>query len=84
MPFLECRRVAGYFCGCCGNCKWCDHAVRCFVREGGPEDPGKRNLLSADDGNGGDDDDDDDAVSDGGAKQNQLVLGFREALLFIE
>ncbi|KAJ8061334.1 hypothetical protein OCU04_010397 [Sclerotinia nivalis] len=21
MPFLECHRVAGHFCSCCGNCK---------------------------------------------------------------
>ncbi|KAJ8060049.1 hypothetical protein OCU04_011659 [Sclerotinia nivalis] len=62
----------------------CDHTVRCSVREGGPEDPGKRNLLSADDGNGSDNDDNDDAASDGGAKQNQFVLDSRKASFLIE
>ena len=28
-PFPECRRVQGHFGGCCGNCKWPDHAARC-------------------------------------------------------
>jgi hypothetical protein len=32
-PFPECRRVPGHFGGCCGNCKWRDHASKCFVRD---------------------------------------------------
>jgi hypothetical protein len=31
-PFTDCRRTKGYFDGCCGNCKWRDHAARCSVR----------------------------------------------------
>ncbi|KAJ8069754.1 hypothetical protein OCU04_000177 [Sclerotinia nivalis] len=49
-----------------------------------PENPGKCNLLPADNENGGDDDNDDDVVFDGGAKQNQFVLDSREVLLLIE
>ncbi|KAJ8062712.1 hypothetical protein OCU04_009232 [Sclerotinia nivalis] len=84
MPFLECRRVAGYFRGCCGNCKWYNHVVCCSVREGGPEDSGKRNIFLANDGNRDDNDDDDNVAPGGGAKQNQLVLGSRKAPLLIE
>jgi hypothetical protein len=29
MPFTECRRTIGHFGGCCGNCKWRDHARQC-------------------------------------------------------
>ena len=32
-PFPECRRVAEHFDGACANCKWRDHASRCFVRD---------------------------------------------------
>jgi len=32
-PFPECRRVPGHFGGCCGNCKWRDHAFKCSVRD---------------------------------------------------
>ncbi len=32
-PFLECRRVPGHFGGCCGSCKWRDHAQRCTARD---------------------------------------------------
>lgn len=35
-PFPECIRLPGYFGGCCGNCKWRDHAARCSVRDGEP------------------------------------------------
>ena len=34
-PFVECRRARGHFDGCCGNCKWRDHAIRCSVRNPG-------------------------------------------------
>ena len=30
-PFPECRRLPGHFGGCCANCKWPDHAVRCSL-----------------------------------------------------
>jgi Protein of unknown function (DUF3716) len=30
-PFLECRSINGHFGGCCGNCKWRDHAARCTL-----------------------------------------------------
>ena len=33
-PFPECRRAPGHFGGCCGNCKWRDHAAGCTVRDG--------------------------------------------------
>jgi hypothetical protein len=36
-PFPECRRTKGHFEGCCGNCKWRDHAARCSVRMTGEE-----------------------------------------------
>jgi hypothetical protein len=36
-PFPECRRLPGHFGGCCGNCKWRDHAVRCSARDAGPD-----------------------------------------------
>jgi hypothetical protein len=36
--FTECRRTEGFFGGCCGNCKWKDHAIRCTVREDSEED----------------------------------------------
>ena len=32
-PFPECRRLPGHFGGCCGNCKWRDHALKCSVRD---------------------------------------------------
>jgi hypothetical protein len=32
-PFPECRRLPGHFGGCCGNCKWRDHAFKCSVRD---------------------------------------------------
>lgn len=51
-PFPECRRVVGHFGGCCGNCKWRDHAARCVVREAEVVD-----LVSSDDDDSPDDDD---------------------------
>jgi hypothetical protein len=32
-PFPECRRLPEHFGGCCGNCKWRDHALKCSVRD---------------------------------------------------
>jgi hypothetical protein len=29
-PFPECRRTQGHFGGCCGNCKWREHAAQCL------------------------------------------------------
>lgn len=37
-PFPECRRIVGHFGGCCGNCKWRDHAARCEVQDPGESD----------------------------------------------
>jgi Protein of unknown function (DUF3716) len=37
-PFPECRRVPGHFKGCCGNCKWRDHAIRCTARDNESDD----------------------------------------------
>lgn len=34
-PFPTCVRLSGHFGGCCGNCKWPDHAARCTNRDGG-------------------------------------------------
>jgi hypothetical protein len=36
-PFPQCIRIPGYFGGCCGNCKWRDHASRCTVRDDQPD-----------------------------------------------
>jgi hypothetical protein len=53
-PFPECRRLPGHFGGCCGNCKWRDHAARCTVRDNndgrplidnGPSDDGGSQEL---------------------------------------
>lgn len=52
--FPECRRVQGHFGGCCGNCKWPDHAARCVW----PRAPTETIVLSSDD----DDDDDEQPV----------------------
>ncbi|KAJ5298114.1 AMP-dependent synthetase/ligase [Penicillium atrosanguineum] len=35
-PFPQCIRLPGQFGGCCGNCKWRDHASRCSVRDRQP------------------------------------------------
>jgi hypothetical protein len=32
-PFPVCVRLPGHFGGCCGNCKWRDHAARCSKRD---------------------------------------------------
>ncbi|KAF4441802.1 hypothetical protein F53441_11929 [Fusarium austroafricanum] len=32
-PFPQCIRLPGHFGGCCGNCKWRDHAARCHRQE---------------------------------------------------
>lgn len=32
-PFAYCKRLPGHFSGCCGNCKWPDHAARCTQRD---------------------------------------------------
>jgi hypothetical protein len=34
-PFPQCIRLAGFWDGCCANCKWPDHAIRCTVRNPG-------------------------------------------------
>jgi len=31
MLFLKCHHTSEHFNECCGNCKWRDHACRCFV-----------------------------------------------------
>ena len=77
-PFPECRRLPGHFGGCCGNCKWRDHAARCTTRDD--------NVVELDS-----DDDDDGHHSDnpapsegspapseglvvGGAPQHQVIV----------
>ena len=40
-PFVDYRRVKGYFTGACGNCKWRDHAARCSVSAPGEESDNK-------------------------------------------
>ncbi|RBR02788.1 hypothetical protein FVER53590_13153 [Fusarium verticillioides] len=32
-PFPYCIRLPGHFGGCCGNCKWPDHAAKCHRQE---------------------------------------------------
>lgn len=32
-PFPYCIRMPGHFGGCCGNCKWPDHAASCTNRD---------------------------------------------------
>jgi hypothetical protein len=57
-PFPECRRVPGHFGGCCGNCKWRDHAARCSAKDPdnkvlkGREGGGQRTIEGG--GGGGD------------------------------
>jgi hypothetical protein len=45
-PFPTCRKISGYFGGCCSNCKWPDGAASCSVRDGaeGDRHPGQRAL----------------------------------------
>ncbi|OTA95620.1 hypothetical protein M434DRAFT_9675 [Hypoxylon sp. CO27-5] len=40
-PFPVCTKLRGHFGGSCASCKFRDHAARCTVRDGGPEDPGE-------------------------------------------
>jgi Protein of unknown function (DUF3716) len=48
-PFPECRRIQGHFGGCCGNCKWRDHAARCTARniESDDEDGDEQAIVLA-------------------------------------
>ena len=46
-PFPECRRVPGHFGGCCGNCKWRDHAVRCSARDNDDGGGGQQAAIQA-------------------------------------
>ena len=64
-PFPECRRAIGHFGGCCGNCKWRDHAARCSARD-------DNNVVLSDD----DDDDDNNelAVVPVGSAGNPITL----------
>lgn len=32
-PFPYCIRLPGHYKGCCGNCKWADHALKCHIQE---------------------------------------------------
>ena len=45
-PFPECRRVPGHFGGCCGNCKWRDHAISCTARYNKDNDKDDNDSLS--------------------------------------
>jgi uncharacterized protein DUF3716 len=78
-PFPECRSVDGHFGGCCGNCKWRDHAARCTLTFAQPD---------SDEGpdSGADDDDNDragnrtraiksEANEDGPRLDGKLLLG---------
>lgn len=51
-PFPECRRLPRHFGGCCGNCKWRDHAARCIVVRG-DSDEDSSSDDSSDSGEGG-------------------------------
>ncbi len=62
-PFTKCRRTQGHFGGCCGNCKWREHASQCpWPRDQSPSPPpsndsGDSNdsFRTADDGEQADD-----------------------------
>jgi hypothetical protein len=49
-PLPECRSINGYFGGCCGNCKWRDHAAR-YMRTFVPVDNDGDSDSGADDNN---------------------------------
>ena len=58
-PFTECRRTQGHFGGCCGNCKWRDHARQCpWPRDQSPSSPPPSDdgFRTASEGNGAGDD----------------------------
>jgi len=59
-PFTECRRTQGHFGGCCGNCKWRDHARQCpWPRDQSPSPPPPSDdgsFRTASEGNGAGDD----------------------------
>lgn len=66
-PFPECRRVPGHFGGCCGNCKWRDHAARCVVTR-----PRSESDDSDDSDSTGDDSDGPDEGGPGPRKRRQI------------
>jgi Protein of unknown function (DUF3716) len=65
-PFPEYRHIQGHFGGCCGNCKWRDHAARYTAR----------NIESDDDSSSDDEDGDEQAVvlMAGAGADNPIVL----------
>ena len=65
-PFPECRRVPGHFGGCCGNCKWRDHAVRCSAQDD--------NTVVLDSSSSDDDSSSDDGAPGHGDGGGQLVV----------
>ncbi|KAG5743523.1 hypothetical protein H9Q70_013767 [Fusarium xylarioides] len=44
-PFPYCFRLPGHFGGCCGNCKWADHAGKCHKQEEAGAGDGSRGEL---------------------------------------
>ena len=47
-PFTECRRTQGHFGGCCGNCKWREHAQQCpWPRESSPSPSSSDSFRTA-------------------------------------
>ncbi|KAF2841139.1 hypothetical protein M501DRAFT_989695 [Patellaria atrata CBS 101060] len=71
-PFLSCHRAEGHFGGTCANCKWRDHAARCSVRAGGPDEPAQgARVLGPGSGVDG---------ADGTAPGNAIVLDDDEGL----
>lgn len=55
-PFIDCRRVPGYFDGACGNCKWRDHAARCSARRPDEESDDEVPAIEGPGGQGGQED----------------------------
>ncbi|KAF5974345.1 hypothetical protein FCOIX_8357 [Fusarium coicis] len=45
-PFPYCIRLPGHFGGCCGNCKWPDHAAQCHRQEEAGAGDGSRGELN--------------------------------------
>ncbi|KAI1159087.1 hypothetical protein F5B18DRAFT_638134 [Nemania serpens] len=66
-PFPTCVRLPGHFGGCCGNCKWRDHAARCSVQD--------RPNNSSDNN---DNDDNDDNDNDNNNNPPPLLLLFKK------
>jgi len=84
-PFPICIQLPDYFDGCCGNCKWRDHAVRCQIVEDESSDDEDGDDEDGDEGGKvlgevNDDENDNDDDNEG----EMVILGSRTRPLLIE